>query len=509
MNTGLVLSIIIIALTVIALVIAVWKGLTRGIVKSSIRLASILLTTVAAVVLTVLLTPVISDAILRAAENQSAVSSFVEFISAGTETAAQLRSVVYAAVAPLVFLAAFLVSLIIFSIIYTVIASVALKKQDGKNGAPQKITGIILNIATAFIILSCVLFPVTYYAPIANEAVSYITEKNETAEESLIPLPESYADKIISATEGVTKNPLAVAYSLPGKLIANFTTRVSLPDDESITLEQLIEYLLPVYGELSSTDLDSLKAEDCYRLANALDEDTGADKLIGAILSEMFGAWKNGDDFMGMSPIEIGNETVTSAFYNAFTGEKVSEELRAAGNLISLAAILDDETSDTKGEITQLVENLTNESAETVKETLTKDVIASIGNISDEHAEGYSNTISSVLDELLKIKNDGTKTEEEKKAILDKETEHVSNMFEVIKDTEKADADKIIGSIADSSVLQETLNKATDGGKIKDPLGIADSLSDKAIEDVYSALEKYGIAENSDLYNQVMAFIGK
>lgn len=142
-----------------------------------------------------------------AAENQSAVSSFVEFISAGTETAGSASQRGLRGCCSTRIFSRVLVSLIIFSIIYTVIASVALKKQDGKNGAPQKITGIILNIATAFIILSCVLFPVTYYAPIANEAVSYITEKNETAEESLIPLPESYADKIISATEGVTKIP--------------------------------------------------------------------------------------------------------------------------------------------------------------------------------------------------------------------------------------------------------------------------------------------------------------
>lgn len=510
MNTGLIITVILIALTVIALIIAVWKGLTRGIVKSSVRLGSILLTAIAAVILTAIFVPKIGDLLLAQAENSA--SDFVEFISADTQNAAQLRSVIYAFVSPFVFFAAFIPSLIVFTVIYAIVSKIALKNLTIDNGAAQKAVGILLNIVAEFIIVSCMLFPTTYYTPIAHEAISYIVTENEKTDDALLPLPESAFEPILSATEEASKNPLSIAYSLPGKLVANFTTKISVSECGNITLKQLITSLLPVYGELNAANSDSLTPANCYNMATILDENDKTDKLVGDALTEIFGAWQKGEEIIGMPPPEFGDEHLTESVYGALAnGKNASEKLRSAGHLISLTTILDSNSdkSDIKDALLLLIDHLTPESAQTLKNVLTKEVIASVGDMGIEHAEAYKTTVSSIVDELLKIKGDSEKTAEAIQAILEDEAEYISHLLDVINNPEDTNADTIIRSISESPVLQATLNDVTNNGSTRDPLGIADSISDDTAEEIYAALATYGIEENSDLYNQVMAFIGR
>ncbi len=242
--------------------------------------------------------------------------------------------------------------------------------------------------------------------------------------------------------------------------------------------------------DLTTIEFDNVSSQTFYDLAGKIvenylvDETTGylVDKTTGNILSEAATAWRDGKPFCGYDD-PIGESSVASSLYNIFittkdTSPLASDKYNAAGNAIDIASIVlgvsiggssqeGSETptdTSTKAQVGTLVDNLSQNSADIVKNALTDKVISSIAdsqagtivNTEDEKSSAaVSTAVSSLVDSLLEVKNS------EDSEAAKKEQQAVADIFDAMNNTEtmtEEDATNLVESVKNSTVVSNTVS---------------------------------------------------
>lgn len=285
--------------------------------------------------------------------------------------------------------------------------------------------------------------------------------------------------------------------------------------DESLVLASdkfgFIGDVFKSVDDITGIDYDNLTSQTFYDLANSIQDNPLVDEVAGQVVSEAATAWKNGDDFYGMQDPMAGSD-IADSLYNALinkSGENspASVKFKGAGNAVDIANIVlgvniigsssgDGEKTETIEQVKTLVDNITEESAEVVKESLTDEVISSITENmgedstikSDEQSSAaISTAVSTLVDGLVGLNNEDTPAE-----TVEYEQNAVAEMFDAINNADTIDEDSaasLAESVKDSVIVNDTVSSLIieddDGNKSS---AIAVEVSEETQEILVNAL---------------------
>ncbi len=301
-------------------------------------------------------------------------------------------------------------------------------------------------------------------------------------------------------------------------------------------------YLYKIYNDVNGTnvpypvqlDINSLTKESVYeegkRMANILNDfsafyetvdmnETDNTKFLiktdvrslGKALDEMEQSVLFGDSYTFLLSAILKSEGaaqfafMTPEFADAMINRKSSMETVLVSRQ-QIAIIL----SATKGEsredaIKYIIANIDSDSAEVIKETLTKDVLTQFG-MNNEQSESMSNTLNSVVDQIAK--NEDELSEEQ----LNSEMMAIDMIVNTVKgatsgedenlfsqeegDYSKSDftADQFVKTVVESNIVTSAIidsSKDEDGNAVEDPYKISSGMSESDKENVTNAIENY------------------
>lgn len=535
MNFSATITFIFVFITLIALIPVVILGLKRNLLQAGVKLAFVLVGIVVAGLFTYYFAPVILVAVLGSIEK---AASFFEYIASGSAAAQDLTKLLSALFCPLLFLAFFIVIEILFTIGYAVLSKLLLsrKLQNVKGGARagMRAGGIILSFIAGFLIVSSLTLPLSYYGSVIGKSADIVSGES--------------AKKIVKeASDDLTENVFHKVYYSVGRITAKNITSIKSRSGYRTTADEVLESV----SALAAMNFEEITATQCYRFAGTIERNAFTDELIGGILSDAAGDWKDGEAFFGIEPVEIVNESVTSSVYDIFIENTLaSVEFYGVGNVLSVQTALSSDAVtkvivNEKGEeeeilvetsehIYELANNVTAESASVAKRILAADVIESMNVVDSQNAQSYSDAVSHILDGLVSVRDDAALTEEERDAALIRESEKIAVLSDVssgiktiVSKDEIGSADApegaipvsvLVEAISASPILQKTTiaithstNESGESVLVTNPLGIADRFDEKIVQEMKDCLEDYGITKEGtpELYDSILAMLSQ
>lgn len=310
-------------------------------------------------------------------------------------------------------------------------------------------------------------------------------------------------------------------------LLVSSAINLSDPTAESAALERIVREVVALMNALSASDSNGVETlkEFSARLGDALDTLAGTEMYGSDRTFKLFAAILQSKTVRDATNISVP-ETIRISNKHREKSEKVSfgSLMNVIGSTVDIISSM--QNSDLKPEtITGLVENLTPENAEVIKEVLTEERMTDMG-IPEEKAKTTTEILGTLFDELGKV--DSEEAENETKAVENiinlgitamggsgdgeskslfnsasskpsegtgSEGEEGSEGGEGSSSSENngtlgCTADEMVDNIMSSTAVTNTINSVADNGT-EDPFGVSGSLSDEDAEAVNSACDEY------------------
>jgi hypothetical protein len=522
MDISTILLIVFAVITVLVVLFALLMGFKRTWLQSSIRLGVLVVAViVSALVGLAVAAYVVKFAIEYAGDmdlGDSTLNEVIAYIGAEGTSGEEIQKLLVAAIAPLTFFVVFIVLNLLFLIIYSIVGACLFSQGHKKRVAKRngevyttstwrRLLSLGLNLVICFSVASMLLVPVTYYVPLAYTAIteySEIASDTSTTSEQTTSTSTSSSDSedtYVTILKTVADSAIVKVYGIEGSLVSNSVTTIET-DGSRVTLTQLMDDVVPVLQEVSGlSSAEDISSEKLYTVADDIEKDVYVDKLVGGIVQDAAKNWKEGDDFLGVEPPELQNETISQSVYTVLAKQdKISDSLRAVGHIYSLSQVLtaDSVSVDT---MTTLTSNLTEDSVEIVKDLLSTSVVEELGVNDSNLADAITTAVGGMLDGLYEVKSTGT-TED-----IERESKAVAKVFDAVQNADSLtenDAKDMLDALKESTVIQGTLKTLVEDDD--NPLQVeVDDSSAKVIKD---ALKENQIEENSDLYNTIMTMFG-
>jgi hypothetical protein len=309
----------------------------------------------------------------------------------------------------------------------------------------------------------------------------------------------------------IADNPLMKVYGTVGNVVSQNVSTVKTTDGTSIKVSEVIEGVYPVVSaiqEMATNGTDSLSSQDIYNIAQKIADNKFADELLGGILSDAATKWSNNETFLGIDPLNLQSEALSNGIFNALKDNKnASDAFKAVGHVYSVAQVMQvmtttgSSTQDAKTIMTNLMDNLTDESIAIVQNVVSEAVISELGSYTDNMSDTQKEKISSVVGNLLNNLKDVSEADRESEAAA------VSTVFNAINDVgnlTQETATEVVSVIKGSTVLTNTLADFVDGNP--NPMNVTTTEDTK--EQITQALKAVDVSESDELYSIVMAFFG-
>ena len=467
-NMFTLISMGLLAVSIIFILINVLKGLIRGIKKTVGTLVAIILSAViAAIVTAIICNP--SSALVH-----SAMQSLQDLVGDGEiqdifaieaigEAVAHYAAML---VAPFVFLALYTV----LSLIVGIVVRILLKfvPPHEKPGAlVHRLGGVGVGLVCGILVSSLILMPIVGVLDIVvsvsqSDAMSSMDDTDDEFAEMFAEAEDNGIFKFYSATSGWMFDSLAS------------TTY----NGERIYLKNDIEVIISVVGNIGAIAGDASEFADdqinaLYAIIDNLDRSVLLKHTLAGVLSEMASKWVDGETFMGMEKIDAG-ELLNPVIDTIFEVLSTSDETNIVADLRTFTNILEvlvkhDMLSDSEnyenmltklsgeGVIAELI-SVANSNArmsvlsDEITQLSVRALASTIG-IPETHDERYNLLMNSIAE----ILNDSYQMSEERR--LEYVEKHVADAFdeygvEVSGRASEDIAASIIGDLGDIRSLE-------------------------------------------------------
>ncbi len=460
---------------------AVWGiawGIKRGTLRSTTRLLTYVLSAgfafVAVIILAETLLPVVEPKIkTTVVDFLVGVSADVaELVNSSSDLVNYILELVTALITPLLFVVLFGIFLLLSYPAFW-IATKFLPRKDERVTPVSRIGGAVVSLAGAFLMAICFLMPVTGYVAYAAETYPTVMEAGVVPEGSV---PETVDKQVLAAK----KNPgVNVINACGGKLIFSMMTRVedSSATDELTNIIITVKDALPAFKNLMEDNAGVAEGEAVLNL-DAVEEiilpalDKTSPRLKGIFVDVLHtgaGKLKNGETFLGLNIEDMFGEyagtadTLLDKLINT-TADTVSNDLGAVSEsmvLLSRTYVYlidvsdrDIPTEELKESITGILTDLTPETAEILKDTITDDFLSS-ANIGSESSHTVATIVGSTLTDIAAIEDP-----EQKK----KEAEAINQLVNYASSsrTDQVAPDDVVSTVLESEVLSNKVEELVD-----------------------------------------------
>lgn len=309
------------------LLISALFGLVRGFSKSAMRGFFVLLSAVAAIVTCLTFKNSLPngvemielvrnnlDNIRNSLENGAEVVTAIEEIlpyleisPTALELVVQLTS---ALMLPLICLILFWIYAALSWVLYLIISLIFHRpmKEFNRNIPLSRLCGAGVGLVQGLVIVFVLLLPISAYLGIAVPTV------DELVKQEILDADDPTMDVVLDAVDEINGSAVMTVYRTVGgrwigssmmqMKVANMDVKVEEELDSVIVLVQNITAL----GKTPIADYTSREAEYILAIGDAFGESKLIAPIMGDFLYGLTDAWINGEDFLGMAPLDMGEE---------------------------------------------------------------------------------------------------------------------------------------------------------------------------------------------------------
>lgn len=294
------------ACAVYLLVCVVWARI-RGVTRSRIRMITVIVSAVLAFIATLVVKASLVSGSLKSTLYNLAGSNGLGSVLDIAAISPVLEEIVLktggALLAPLLYFLFFLVFSIVTWVLYFIVtlALIVVIHRKEKTRKSKNLPCLIQGLVQGLVCLAVLLVPISTYSAIAP-AVTGVLPEGEL----------SGIEEISDQINDINKSPAVVVFRVTGgKLVSSVFTDYSVNyNGEKVKVKLTSE--IGAITELASgvMELENLEEVDSQAIVS-LGESIGDSKIVSVVATEFVhsatGAWKNGEEFMGMAKPEVGD----------------------------------------------------------------------------------------------------------------------------------------------------------------------------------------------------------
>lgn len=474
MNSEL-MNLIFLGVALIFVVLGVVKG-TRGAARSTVSLLCTVTAAVGAFLLSGPLVSTLGDYLALWVTN--IISNFpaaADLLSVSPSLAPYLESVAFAFVVPVVFLLVFIVLKIVLGIVGLILKAF-IPKSKGIAVASRGL-GLVISVLSSLIAVVCVLAPFAgyanlaseYYSKLENEGVITATEQGKALEDVIKNSKDGQAVKLV--------------YSLTGKFFDSSLT-YSDENGKKTELKTELDVIVVIAGraldfsETDFSDIASIDVQPVHAIVKALNGSGEIKTVVAEVLKKAATEWKNGNEFLGINlkeQLPDGYKNSLDVALNRLAetdGEKIvytdadgnvvgdlpdfASAIETMIKLYSYSNLLSNSASAEQlaDELANAVKALTPGAVELIGDAV-KTIVSNDMGLSEENGEALADIVTDCL------KNVAQASDEEK----EKEAEALSEIITSVDNgTALEDADKLVSTVASSTVVKTAVSSAVEKG---------------------------------------------
>lgn len=258
--------------------------------------------------------------------------------------------------------------------------------------------------------------------------------------------------------------------------------------EENDLLSETLEELQPLLALYEMRDsFENPTSASMKELADTVKKDPKTDEMLGSLLKEAIASWKNGEPYMGVDPIFEADSAMAKVAYPILEkNDLLSDSLYEVSYALEIAETFsasDEEKAaqqeQAKEEVGNAVEEVTGEktvsaekeklyydiysyakivsnpiTATILKSAYDENAIKEMG-ATEEQAEEISTIVNTIIDNVVSINRDSSKTEEEKNADLMKESVIIGELISYAENPDSVDIETVESAIEQSSLVDE------------------------------------------------------
>lgn len=362
---------------------------------------------------------------------------------------------------------------------------------------------VLCSVFAGFLVLACLATPLNAYSEL-------YTSVSEGLASSIVGEMDASTEEMLNALSSINEHPVNQCYKPFNGILSRYFDHFKTQDGIKVSASDTIASAGAIIDSVSDLGSDSVNSEVFYALADQIEADPFIRGVLSGLVSDMCSAWGRGEAFLGITPPDFGSAAVSNVIFNTLAGcDDIIPALRAVGDTLALQQSMQLNTQDASAMIQQVFNSVNADSAEIIKNIMSKEVLSEISDMPADMAVNISAFVDGVLNGIVEIKENSNLSDTEKADILKREAEALSAFIELTQAPEDINATNLVGAIVDSTVLSNTIQDVTQSGTITDPYSIADILPPEFASDVGTQLVNEGVSEGSDLYNSIMAMISE
>ena len=367
------------AFAVYLLVCVVWARI-RGVTRSRIRMITVIVSAVLAFIATLVVKASLVSGSLKSTLYNLADSNGLGSVLDIAAISPVLEEIVLktggALLAPLLYFLFFLVFSIVTWVLYFIVtlALIVVIHRKEKTRKSKNVPCLIQGLVQGLVCLAVLLVPISTYSTIAP-AVTGVLPEGEL----------SGIEEISDQINDINKSPAVVVFRVTGgKLVSSVFTDYSVNyNGEKVKVKLTSE--IGAITELASgvMELENLEEVDSQAIVS-LGESIGDSKIVSVVATEFVhsatGAWKNGEEFMGMAKPEVGDlagpifdKLVDALYAGSGATTTFNEDIQTLAKLF--AKLID----------TDVIASIGGESTELVTAISQKNVVTDIAAILEEN----------------------------------------------------------------------------------------------------------------------------
>lgn len=325
-------------------VIGLLIGLRRGFNRAIVRLFLLAVSAIAALLLTYPVTKAVSGTLLEKAFtllDQSVEKTFGELLACSPTLEALVPELVTALLSVLTFGLLFILIALLMLIPYAIIFSGSRRKDE--NGKPRRpgvlgsIGGLLIGAVAGLFVFAVLIAPLTGISEYCERVLHYMNE------EELEMLPDGVDEALLRDINNCI--PVSVVRECGGRYVTETLLTLHMPDG-NVKLSDEIENTIDMLRVVSSANEEGTSPADLLRsLADFTSKDSIASSALAEVLPSAAEKWKNGENFLGVSPEDLGlgednslSPVIDLAFetLSSSTKETLGEDFGTAAELLDI-----------------------------------------------------------------------------------------------------------------------------------------------------------------------------
>ncbi len=400
-------------------------GIRRGTIRSITRLLTVVISAGLAIFAVSILSstvlpmiePSIKATVVDLLVNLSAEAA--DLVDASEDLVNYVVEVLTALAMPILFALVFLGFMLLTYPVYWIL-NLFVPKGDGV-GVLSRFVGAGVSIVGALVIIICVMMPVTGYTAYATETYPVVMETGL--------VPEGVVPREVDAQVAAARNNLAVktVNLCGGDILFKVLTKVGdttateevdfiivTVADTLPAVQQLMEDNANVADGSQTLNLDALNTT----ILPALDETSPRLKgIFVEVLHAGASKWKNGETFLGLNLDEMlgqyssSADTLLDRLINSTSDSVTGDLSEFADSMVLLSrtynyflSVSDTQKTvdDLEVDLAGIIKDITPETAEILKDTITSDIIGS-ANVRNESVDTFVSLVGETLAEVASL----------------------------------------------------------------------------------------------------------